>query len=130
MLMMNLKRIKKRIKRQQGIGLVETLVAVAILGTAVVSFMVALSTGAISVGEHDRQTTAQQLVQAQLEYIKSYNYDAGALTYPAIAAPAGHAISVTVSPVPGGDTDIQMVTVIITRDGENILEISDYKVNR
>ena len=50
----------------------ETLVAVAILGTSVVAFVVALSAGSIAVGEQDEIAVAQGLAQTQLEYTKSY----------------------------------------------------------
>lgn len=122
--------IKKLVQAQTGLGLVETLVAVAILGTSVVAFVVALSTGSIAVGKQDEDVVAQGLAQSQLEYVKSCSYDAGASTYPAEAAPEGYTISVGVSSVPNTDDDIQKVTVSIIRDGENILTVEDYKVNR
>ncbi len=115
---------------QKGLGLVETLVAVAILGTSVVAFVVALSAGSIAVTEQDEEVVAQGLAQAQLEYIKSYVYDAGVSTYPAIAAPEGYTISVAVSSVPNTDADIQKITASILRGGENVLTVENYKVNR
>jgi len=115
---------------QRGLGLVETLVAVAILGTSVIAFIAALSTGSIAVGQHDEEVVAQSLAQAQLEYTKSYAYNAGASTYPAIAAPEGYTISANVSPVPNTDDDIQKITATVLRDGESILIVEDYKVNR
>ena len=115
---------------QRGIGLAETLVAVAILGTAGVSFGVALATGSLTVNEQATETTAQRLVQSQLEYTKSYAYDPGVATYPLIAVPAGYELTVAVSAVPGADTDIQTITVTASRDGEAVLTIDDYKVNR
>ena len=115
---------------QAGLGLVETLVAVAILGTSVVAFAVSLSAGAIAVGEQDGMVTAQSLAQTQLEDTKSYAYDAGAGTYPAVAAPAGYAVTVGVSAVPGTDADIQKITVTVSLGGVGILMIEDYKVNR
>ena len=108
----------------------ETLVAVAILGTSVVAFVVALSAGSIAVGEQDEEVVAQGLVQTQLEYTKSYTYDSGATTYPAVDAPEGYAIAVSVASVPDTDTDIQKITVTISRNSENLITVEDYKVNR
>lgn len=122
--------LKKRTHGQRGLGLVETLVAVAILGTSVVAFAVALSAGSIAVGEQNEEVVAQRLAQAQLEYTKSYTYDAGATTYPAVDAPEGYTVSVGVSSVPDTDADIQKITVTILRGGENVLMVEDYKVNR
>jgi type II secretory pathway pseudopilin PulG len=122
--------IKNRTQSQRGLGLVETLVAVAILGTSVVAFAVALSAGSIAVGEQSQEVVAQGLAQAQLEYTKSYDYDAGASTYPAVDAPEGYAVAIGVGAVPDTDAGIQKITVTIRRGSENILTVEDYKVNR
>ncbi len=125
-----LAQIKNRAQGQRGLGLVETLVAVAILGTSVVAFVVALSTGSIAIGLQDEEVVAQRLAQAQLEYTKSYAYNAGAGTYPAIIAPEDYTVSVNVSSIPNTDDDIQKITATVLRDGENVLIVEDYKVNR
>jgi Tfp pilus assembly protein PilV len=125
-----LARVKKWAQDQRGLGLVETLVSVAILGTSVVAFVAALSVGTIAVGEQDEEVVAQGLVRSQLEYTKSYTYNPDASTYPMIAVPAGYSLAVVVSSVPGTDTNIQKITVTASRDGEDILTVSDYKVNR
>lgn len=120
----------KRAREQGGLGLVETLVAVAILGTAVVAFVTALSAGTIAVGEHDEAAVAQGLARTQLEDTKSHPYERGAATYAAVDAPDGYTVAVGVASVPGADADIQKITVTISRGGENILTVADYKVNR
>jgi len=125
-----LARVKNRAHGQKGLGLVETLVAVAILGTSVVAFVAALSVGSIAVGEQDEKVVAQSLAQTQLEYTKSYPYDPEATTYPTVYTPEGYIISVNVASIPDTDADIQKVTATISRDGENILTVADYKVNR
>jgi type II secretory pathway pseudopilin PulG len=124
------KKIKVWIRDERGLGLVESLAAVAVLGITVVAFVVALSTGSIAVREGDQEAVAQSLVRSQLEYIKNYPYDPAATTYPKVAELEGYDISVEVSPIPDTDTDIQQVTVTISRDGEEILTVEDYKVNR
>jgi type II secretory pathway pseudopilin PulG len=115
---------------QTGFGLVETLVAVAILGTSLVAFISGLSAGSIAVREQDRTAVTQELAQTQLEYTKSYAYNPGAVTYPAVAAPAGYSISVGVSSVAGTDANIQKITVIVSRAGETMATVAGYKVNR
>ncbi len=124
------RRINRPFRGQRGIGLVETLVAVAILGTAVVAFATGLSAGSIAVGEHDDEAIAQGLAQSQLEYTKSCIYSPGATTYPLMAAPEGFGVSVGVSAVPDTDDDIQKITVTVNRGGEEIMQVQDYKVNR
>jgi len=123
-------RVKMLIQDQRGLGLVESLVAVAILGTAVTAFVVALSAGSIAVREQEEQVVAQGLAQTQLEYVKSCSYDTEATTYPAVDTPEGYAISVAVSNVPDTDADIQKITVTISSEAEDILAVENYKVNR
>ncbi len=123
-------RILKMIQDQRGIGLVETLVAVAILGTSVVAFATGLSAGSIAVREQDGIAVTQGLAQTQLEYTKSYVYNPGAVTYPAVAAPPGYSISVGVSAVPGTDANIQKITVTVSREGQAVETVEGYKVNR
>jgi type II secretory pathway pseudopilin PulG len=122
--------VKNRAQGQRGLGLVETLVAVAILGTSVVAFVAALSAGSIAVGEQDEKVVAQSLAQTQLEYTKSYLYDPEATTYPTVDTPEGYVISVDVASIPDTDADIQKITVTISRDSEDIMTVADYKVNR
>ena len=124
------RRIKVWLQDESGLGLVETLAAVTILGAAVVAFIIALSTGSLSVRESSQEAVAQSLVRSQLEYIKNYTYNPAATTYPEIDAEEGYDISVEVSSIPDTNTDIQKITVTISRDGEEILMVEDYKVNR
>jgi len=115
---------------ERGFGLVETLAAVAILGVVVVAFVVGLSSGAIAVREGNQELVAQSLAQTQLEYVKDYPYEPAATTYPTVDTPEGYSICVEVGSIPDTDTDIQKITVTISRDEEDILTVEDYKVNR
>jgi len=109
---------------------VETLIAVAILGTAIVAFVVSLSVGSLAVNALDKETIAQGLAQTQMEYIKNYLYDPGATTYPILTPPATYSVTVSVSAVPGADTNIQKITVTVSKDGVSLVTVTDYKVNR
>ncbi len=122
--------VNRLARGQRGLGLVEALVALAILGTSVVAFAVALSTGTIAIGEQDEEVVAQGLAQTQLEFIKSCDFSPGAITYPVVAASSGYVVNVGVTPVPGAGPDIQKITVSVLRDGENVLAVQDYKANR
>jgi len=138
------RRIKACFQDETGIGLVESLAAVTILGIATTAFVMSLSTGALAVRESDQEVVAQSLAHTQLEYVKNYPYSPGATTYPyvytdngtynpnPITLPEGYGISVVVSPIPeaSGDADIQKVTVTISHEGVDILTVADYKVNR
>ena len=120
----------KALQDERGLTLVESLVTIAIVGVALVAFAVALSTGALAVRESDQEVTAQSLARTQLEYIKGYSYDPGATTYPTVNTTGDYSISVAVVPVPGTDANIQKVTANISRDGQVLLTVENYKVNR
>ena len=120
----------KMIQQQKGLGIPETLVAVAILGTAVVAFIAALSAGSIAVGAQDEEVVIQSLARSQLEYTKSYAYIPGATSYPTITIPENYVLAVAVNAIPGTDANIQKITVTVSRDGQVLLTVSDYKVNR
>ncbi len=114
-------------QNEKGVGLVEAVVAEAVTGVTVVAFVAALSTGSIAVAELDQEVVAQRLTRTQLEFIKGSAYDT---SYTSISTPAGYTISIDVDAIPGADSDIQEITVTIFRDGNEILRIEDYKVNR
>ncbi len=115
---------------EKGIVLVESLVAVAIVGTTIVTFAAALATGSLAVRENDQEVVAQSLARTQLEYTKGYAYDPLATTYPTVTAPPGYVITVTVSSIPDTNSNIQKITADISREGEPVMTIVDYKVNR
>jgi type II secretory pathway pseudopilin PulG len=117
-------------KNEKGITLAESAVTVAIVGVVLVTFASALSTGTIAVGESDQQVAMQSLARTQMEYIKGYPYDSGATTYPAVDTTDNYSISVGVTSIPDTDANIQKVTANISRNGQLLLTVEDYKVNR
>jgi len=129
-----LARLGRAAGSQEGFGLVEVLVAVAILGMTVVALLAALSTGSIGVATKDGQVTAANLARSQLEYTRSQSY---AELYETVTPPAGYAVSVQTdsvpeaTSVPGADpSTIQKITVTVTRNGETLLTVEDFKVDR
>jgi len=122
---------------QEGFGLVEVLVAVAILGMTLVALLAALSTGAIGVATKDEQVTAANLARSQLEYTRDQPYAAPPGGYLTVTPPAGYTVSVQAdsvpeaTSVPGADpSTIQKITVTVTRNGETLLTVEDFKVDR
>ncbi|MFQ5826810.1 MAG: prepilin-type N-terminal cleavage/methylation domain-containing protein [Dehalococcoidia bacterium] len=119
-----------RSRGQKGFGLAETLVALAIMGTAVIAFLAALSTASMSLGTMGNQEVARNLASSQLEQTKAAAYLALPATYDTVAPPAGYSISVDALPVPGADDNIQLIRATVYRDGKAVLTIEDLKVNR
>ncbi len=135
-----LRKVKGWNRDQGGLGLVESLMAVAILGVAVVAFIMALSAGAVAVREGNQQVVAQSLARTQMEYVKGYSYikndpyNPETIVYPPpVDMDMGdYNISVKIDYVPetDDDTDIQKIEVTISIGNDPILTVEDYKVNR
>jgi Tfp pilus assembly protein PilV len=117
---------------EQGFSLVDAMISVFILGVVVVAFVSALSTGATATGEADQQGIAQGIAMSQLEYVKSLAYVAGSGSYASISVPSGWGVTAVRSAISeaSGNTDVQKITVTVTRGGATILTVEDFKVNR
>ena len=122
--------LRRARRDERGVSVVEALVAVAILGTIVVGLVAIFGTGSLAVRVVDIAAAGERLATNQLEYIKSYPYDAGATGYPLVDTPPGYELDVTVQPVPGADASIQKVTVAVSYEGEVVLTVENYKVAR
>jgi hypothetical protein len=115
---------------ERGVTLVEAAVTVLLLGGGVLTMVLTMSGGVMAVQVNDEEVTAQGLARTQMEYTKEYLYNTGATTYPKVAAPDSYNITVSVAAVPLATNNIQKITVNVSREGNSILSIQDYKVNR
>lgn len=146
-------------RNQRGLTMVETVVAVALLSVIGVAFLSAMTTSTNATGLVEKKVDIDQLARSQLEYIKGLDYlpvwdPSGPVPEPAnyykktpadiyqdietagqITLPADYTIVVS-DPVSVDDTggspnpDIQKITVTIMKDGNNLLVVEGYKVNR
>ncbi len=119
---------------EAGIGLVEALVALVIIGFVAVALLSGLATGAKAGMVADEQATAESLARSQIEYIKGLEYQTVPATYsvdPSLTLTGGWSIPDPVAEaVPTLDSNIQKVTVIIQRYGRTVLTVATYKANR
>jgi type II secretory pathway pseudopilin PulG len=135
--MLGLKRFRDG---EQGIGLVEVLVALAIFAAVGVVFLMGLQTSGKAVIISQKNVTAEGLAKSKMEEVKGVGYLAGVSAYtenitavPSDLVAQGYSFTVIVSPLPDppyDDTNIQKVTVIIYHSGEEAFRLEDYKVNR
>ena len=127
---------------QKGVTLLETLVALALLGIFAVAFLSALSTSAITMAGTEKKVDIDSLARAQMEYTKNCDYDdvipydyttldelAPGAPY-AIVIPTGYSINVTAAALNNPDDGIQKITVTISKDGGDLLVMEGYKGNR
>ena len=121
-------------KDERGFSLLETLVALAILGVAAAVFLSSLATTSKATIINEEQTLAESLVRSQVEYVKSCTYQPGTSEYdvnPALTVPVNRSVPPpAVAPLHGSDDGIQIVTVSALRNGETILSVETYKVDR
>lgn len=115
---------------QSGIGLVEALVAIAILGISAVSFISNLSVGSISVRTLDEAAIAQQFLTSEMETIKGVGYDVSGASYPVLTAPEGYSLTLEVDSTIYPDAGIQKITATVWRDGGRVASLENYKANR
>ena len=119
-----------RLHSERGVTLVETLVAVGILGLALVVFLAGLQTGLISTRQSDSLSTAHELARSQMEYTKAAAYQPAPATYATVTPVSGYAVTANAAAIAGGDANVQLITVQISKDGAPAFTLEGYKVNR
>ena len=140
-----MKRIK--IHNQKGFSFVEVLIALLIVAIVASAFLLALAGASKGLSVADIRTTAESLARTQIETIKNavyINYSENAHAfYSLVSAPPNFGISTLIEPIDiygdpfsesGGvfsdDEGIQQVTVTIIFQGDDVLTLVDYKVDR
>ena len=121
-------------KGEKGFALIESTLSLLLLGIIAVSFLSALTTGIKTSFITDEKATAQSLVRSEIEYVKNYTYDYFTSEYPvdpSITIPTGWAVPPpSVAAVHATDDGIQSVNVTAEHDGETILSVEVYKIDR
>ena len=121
-------------KSEKGFSLIEILVAVAILGLVAVTFLSGLATVIKGTVISNEQAIAESLVRVEAEYVKGCDYQPYPSVYPVnpeLTIPSRWNIpQPTVELVHATDDGIQKVTITAEHDGEAILSIEIYKVER
>ncbi|MFC1909405.1 hypothetical protein ACFLXD_06120 [Chloroflexota bacterium] len=132
--MLRIIRQREEMKRETGFAILETLVAIALLGIIAVAFLSAMATASKAHSITDERAIAESLVRSEVEYVKSLAYQYSATEYPvdpSLTVPQGWTIPPpTVSLVHATDDGVQKVTATAERNGESILSIVLYKVDR
>jgi type II secretory pathway pseudopilin PulG len=122
---------RRRRSGEEGVGLVETLIAVGILGLALTVLLAAVSTGSLAVSRTEERVAAENLARSQLEYTKSQAYLTPPASYAIVTpSPGGYDVAVEAASIPDTNSAIEKITVTVSRDGKTLLVVEDYKVNR
>jgi type II secretory pathway pseudopilin PulG len=122
-------------RRERGTTLIETAVALAILGAIAVTFLSGLATTTKAVGLTDEQTTAESLAQSQMEWVKNASYSYNATGYSPASIPGGkdyinYSAIIAAESLHDPDDGIQKITVTVKRSDKEVIKLEGYKVDR
>ena len=117
--------------QQAGFGLVESLLAVAILGSTVFTLLGGLSTGAISVGILQEDIVAENLGRTQLEYTKGLPFNTAPFSYQSISeVPEGYSVTADAIPVSSRNGNVQKLIITVYHGVKTVYVLEGFKVNR
>ncbi len=121
--------------RESGVTLLETVVALAILGTIAVTFLGGLVTTSRAAFTVDERATAESLAQSQMEWAQNADYVYSATEYSPAPIPSSkdyidYAAAIAAEPLDSPDAGIQKITVTVNRSGEQVFILESYKVQR
>ncbi len=118
-----------------GLTLIETVIALAILGMVSVPFLEGLTGTTRSAFIADEQTTAESLARSQMEQVKTADYVYGATGYTPAPVPAGedyinYSVVINAEALNSPDDGIQKITVTVNHSAKTIFTLEGYKRER
>ncbi len=127
--------IRVFIRSEPGVSLIESTVALAVLGTIGVTFLSGLVTISKAAFATDEWATAESLARTQMESVQNADYTDNATSYTVVTIPgnddyARYSANITAVPVNNPDDGIQKITVTVSRSDKQIFVLEGYKVDR
>ena len=120
-------RRERRHWMERGMGLVEVLVALALLGIIGAGFLGAAATTSSSRMTADEHASAKILAESTMDSVKKMPY-ASSYNVTVPSDYTGYSINLTVEDI--RTNDIQLLSVTVERRGKNLFTLQDYKVTR
>lgn len=128
-------------KNQIGSGHVEALITMCIIGTFGTALLGGLLTATKTTPIADERSTAQNLAESQMEYVRTQSYDyindpPQYLVLSGTAVPDYYSITTTATRLdPEGDgTDdddgIQQIVVTVKHSDKNVTDLESYRIRR
>ena len=116
--------------RQRGVIILETLVAISVISTAVLAGLVAMSTASIATEKGSSNATAAWIEVSQTELIRVADYEDIGDSYESVNVPAGYTVENETSEYYPGVQSIQRVLITVSKGGEVIRQKEIIKVER
>ena len=122
-------------RSESGVTLIETLVALAIVGAIAVAFLSGLATTSKATIIADEQATAESLARSQMEWVKNADYVYSVTEYSPASLPSNkdyvnYSAVITAEPLHVTDDGIQKITVTIKHFDKEVMKLKGYKVDR
>lgn len=131
-------RFRSKLNSEQGMNLIEVLVAMGILATVGVTFLLGMSTSSKAVVTNQQNIVAEGLAKSQMESIQQQTYDPdhNPPQYTVLAQiPAGYSIQITAARLDpqndhtGNDEGLQKITIAVSNGGRVVFTLEGYKCN-
>jgi len=121
--------------RESGMTLIETLAALAVLGTIAICFLSGLVTTSKATFIIEEQATAENIARSQMEWVKNTDYTVNATQYSPAPIPSGsdyinYSANITVEPLHATDDGIQTITITVIHSDEQVFTLEGYKLDR
>ncbi len=120
---------------ESGVTLIETLIALALLGIIAVTFLSGLATTSKAAFTTDERATAESLARSQMEWVKNVDYVYSATEYSPAPVPGGkdyinYSAIIVAQPLHNPDDGIQKITITVERSDKVVITLDGYKVDR
>jgi len=118
----------RKMKGERGFSLMETIIALGLLGIIATGFLGALTTAPQARFIADEKASAKALAESQMEYIKKQEYSVSYSPAPIPDEYTGYAATIDTKLL--RNSSIQKITVTITHNDKKITDLESYNVSR
>ena len=114
-------------KIERGFNLIEILLSLALLGILAIVFLSTFSSGSKVLILTDEQETAKNVAESQMEYVQKQPFASAYSAAPIGADYPGYSANISTTSITSRDGNIQRITVIVIRHGEEITRLEGFK---